>query len=70
MLLITAGPNAISVSLSPCNNYALVGLAAKRFTWNFSPKQVSYLVEPHLTKFTISGSITALPSLVKLRLIG
>lgn len=34
------GPNAISVSLSPCNNYVLVGLATKRFTWMFTPKQM------------------------------
>lgn len=44
ILLITAGPNAISVSLSPCNHYVLVGLAAKRFTWIFTPKQVRSLV--------------------------
>jgi len=43
MLLITVGPNAISVSLSPCNHYILVGLAAKRFTWIFTPKQVRSL---------------------------
>jgi hypothetical protein len=34
------GPNAISVSLSPLNNYVLVGLASKRFTWIFTPKQL------------------------------
>lgn len=34
------GQNAISVSLSPCNNYVLVGLATKRFTWMFTPKQI------------------------------
>ncbi|XP_013397817.1 activating molecule in BECN1-regulated autophagy protein 1 [Lingula anatina] len=34
------GPNAISVSVSPLNNYILVGLAAKRLAWVFTEKQV------------------------------
>ena len=33
-------PNAISVSLSPLNNYVLVGLAVKRLQWVFSPTQM------------------------------
>jgi len=51
-LSITAGPNAISVSLSPCNHYVLVGLAAKRFTWIFTPKQVgqSVISQFHVTR--------------------
>lgn len=34
------GPNAISVSLSPENCYILVGLAAKRLSWVFTPNQL------------------------------
>ncbi|XP_074661706.1 activating molecule in BECN1-regulated autophagy protein 1B-like [Tubulanus polymorphus] len=34
------GPNAISVGISPTNNYVLVGLAAKRLSWVFSPNQM------------------------------
>lgn len=34
------GPNAISVSLSPGNQYVLVGLAAKRLVPSFSPWQM------------------------------
>ncbi|KAK3088223.1 hypothetical protein FSP39_016323 [Pinctada imbricata] len=33
-------PNAISVSLSPMNNYVMVGLAAKRLSWVFTPNQL------------------------------
>ncbi|WAR06908.1 AMRA1-like protein [Mya arenaria] len=34
------GPNAISVSMSPSNNYVLVGLAAKRLSWVFTSQQL------------------------------
>ncbi|KAI0208440.1 Activating molecule in BECN1-regulated autophagy protein 1 [Lamellibrachia satsuma] len=34
------GPNAISVSLSPLNNYVLVGLAARRLAWVFAQQMV------------------------------
>ncbi|XP_064628736.1 activating molecule in BECN1-regulated autophagy protein 1-like [Lineus longissimus] len=33
------GPNAISVSISPLNQYVLVGLAARRLAWVFSQSQ-------------------------------
>ena len=40
LVSLLLGPNAISVSISPLNNYVLVGLAAKRLQWVFTPKQV------------------------------
>ena len=39
-ILYVAGPNAISVSISPLNNYVMVGLAARRLQWVFAPKQM------------------------------
>ena len=39
-VISVAGANAIAVSISPLNNYILVGLAAKRLQWAFTPKQM------------------------------
>ena len=32
-MCVCAGPNAISVSMSPSNQYVMVGLASKRMMW-------------------------------------
>ncbi|KAL4233103.1 WD domain [Mactra antiquata] len=34
------GPNAVSVSISPCNNHILVCLAARRLSWVFTSQQL------------------------------
>ncbi|XP_070563739.1 activating molecule in BECN1-regulated autophagy protein 1A-like isoform X2 [Ptychodera flava] len=34
------GPNAISVSISPANNYVMVGLASRRLHWHVTSKQM------------------------------
>jgi len=39
-LFLNTGPNAISVSLSPKNTMAMVGLAAKRLSWVITSSQV------------------------------
>ena len=38
--IFIAGPNAISVSLSPKTNYVMVGLAAKRLSWVITANQL------------------------------
>lgn len=50
---VFAGPNAISVSLSPLSNFVLVGLAAKRLAWVFTPKQVRHLMGKYCLKTLI-----------------
>ena len=40
LFCVYSGSNAISVSLSPLNNFLMVGLAARRMQWAFTPKQM------------------------------
>ena len=40
-MFVCVGPNAISVSMSPSNQYVMVGLASKRMMWAQVTDQVS-----------------------------
>lgn len=38
------GPNAVSISLSPLNNFILIGLASRKLHWQITQHQVKFLL--------------------------
>ena len=39
-VVVVVGPNAISISLSPHNQFIMVGLAARRLHWHLTSRQI------------------------------